>query len=224
MEDFAKTYSQMTDGELLQLSEECDGIIPDARIALMQELYKRANESPQTNKGKSGVSVVVPRRSYGIIFPQMCPGCLRTDIVNDVNFNSLSHRHFRFTHTRHDYLSIKIPHCDQCAKIVAHRRKQSTIYMVLVAICSFGLGIWKDWNNLVPVILLLVLSLPAVWYSRVVESVDVGDYNEEFIEFCFKNSVYADAFKSVNGLTKADVAAERKSLFLEAYNQISRPR
>jgi hypothetical protein len=96
--------------------------------------------------------------------------------------------------------------------------------MVLVAICSFGLGIWKDWNNLVPVILLLVLSLPAVWYSRVVESVDVGDYNEEFIEFCFKNSVYADAFKSVNGLTKADVAAERKSLFLEAYNQISRPR
>jgi hypothetical protein len=93
--------------------------------------------------------------------------------------------------------------------------------MVFVAICSFGLGTWLDWNYLFSVILMLVLSSPAIWYSRVVESVDVGDYNEEFMEFCFKNSIYADAFKSVNGITKTDIAAERKSLFLEAYSHVS---
>jgi hypothetical protein len=222
MNEFAKTYSLMTDGELLRLSQDCGEIQPVARVALAQELYRRASEPRQADRGKSGREIVeVPRRLGKILFPEMCPSCLRTGVASDVAFQSLSHSKFRFAYTRHDYLSIKVPHCDQCAELLKRRRKQVTAYLIFVGILSFGLGIWFDWYRWVPFVLFFVLSLPTVPLISSAESVSLGDYDEEFLDFTFRNRQYADAFKRINGLSDADVAAERKSIFLKAFNETS---
>jgi hypothetical protein len=212
----------MTDEELLRLSKEFESLLPVARVALSVELQKRVIEVPQDGEHNSGwVNVELPRRSNGILFPEMCPSCLRSEIASDVAFQSLSHSKFRFAYVRHDYLSVKIPHCDQCGRLLARRRKQTIVYLILDAVFSFGLGIWLGWYWLVTALLFIVLSLPAARIFPAVESVSVGDYDDQFIVFRFRNWRYAEAFKRINGISETDIAAERIVEFLMAHKRVS---
>lgn len=220
--DFGKTYSKMADDELLRLSAEYDTLLPVARAALAAELQRRVIEKPaQRIESPKWTNVEMPRRLDGIHFPKMCPNCLRPDLAAGISFDSLSHAKFRFTHVRHDYLSIKIPHCDRCRRLVVRRRRQVTAYLIAAAALSFGLGIWMESYRLVPILLFAVLSVPVTWVFRSTESIALGDYDDKFIAFRFRNREYAEAFKKINGVSEADIATEQITEILKAYSRVS---
>ena len=128
-------------------------------------------------------AITVPRKSYE--FPVLCPDCLRTGPLTDVQILA--------------DLRIKVPFCEPCAARLVKWRKHGRPLLILAVVVAFAVTLWLDLSKWVGCWLAIVLVLPTVWLTdyrdRVVR---IKRYDADNVTFEFKRSEYAQQFGHLN--------------------------
>ena len=201
-EAIRENFQSKVDTELLELAASSEGMTPDSRFLLLQELQSRLTK---TKVAGNTVQLVhgwytVTAPISGIKFPECCPRCSRSAADTTLRFKSLEHRKFRLFYWKTEGVVLAVPHCSGCAANLKRTR----------SICSWAGGLLAlTWVVVfvqfrVPKLAIYVggfiTSLPIVYLYDRTSAVKLGEYGENVVEYRFRSQEYAKAFTTLNNV------------------------
>jgi hypothetical protein len=229
MPDYRFEYSQMTDGEVLNLAHEAGGLEAEARDALAAELAKRGLRPADVEKhaestrpaergarplGSSAPMDVPPVeagkwteitvRRDSVSWPFQCPDCLGPGPLAPVNLRA----HAKGALPKH--IVIAVPFCRDCRSYRVRWWAARNVALPLLGILALAGG--AEARNRAMMVLGIVL-LAAMRVLQVLRglredrAVRIVAFDAETVTLSFKHFPYAQDFYSLNFGEKAAAAS-----------------
>ena len=178
---------------------------PAYREKIAAEL--RAELMPSRRSLPRGWTEITVSRLRPIAFPQLCPGCLRTEVSSyfPISSDRAKPAGFYVIFSKVRYLALQVPSCEACArrKRMASRIGQALIVagFVMAFVMEFVYNVDLGLGSIGRFLLGSALCAPGIILSTYKDQpVRISNFGDEAVVFRFKLRQYADAFYSLNGM------------------------